>query len=54
MNVCVVAIVLAEATPKKILLHMNQEGITIAHIKSHLQVCESIPHSDVSFWTEAE
>ncbi|KAG0569281.1 hypothetical protein KC19_6G079800 [Ceratodon purpureus] len=30
-----------KATPKKILLHMNQEGITIAHIKSHLQMFRS-------------
>ena len=28
----------AEATPKRIMHEMKREGITIAHIKSHLQV----------------
>lgn len=46
-----------KATPKKIQQHMNKEGITIAHIKSHLQMYRSgrintdgMPKSDFKSW----
>lgn len=46
-----------KATPKRILQHMSREGITIAHIKSHLQMfrsgkinAEGLSKSDYKMW----